>query len=282
MNLLVCVCPSACMCPPFLRPSTHTIYRYTAPITTPPNTTTREEAEALCTRIGIMVDGRLKCLGTPQHLKSRFGEGWELDIRLHVPTPTAVDGLLRRLGLAAPDGSMSYAEIAEACAARGHAGWEAEVGERGSGAVLWSVLHGSGSQGQSRGRRRSGSGVGEALAAGAAGAGRVPARMVAEWLLTEEGATALRAFLAQNFGSGVKLIERASWVSFRFSIPASSFESLADLFEVLEKGKDALGVAEYSAGQAQIEVIFNRLCMQEEEAAAAAAAASGGDVGGDQ
>jgi len=30
-----------------------------------------EEAEALCTRIGIMVNGRLKCLGTPQHLKSK-------------------------------------------------------------------------------------------------------------------------------------------------------------------------------------------------------------------
>lgn len=255
--------------------STHTIDR---------NTTTREEAEALCTRIGIMVDGRLKCLGTPQHLKSRFGEGWELDIRLHVPAPAAVEGLLRRLGLAlaAPDGPapFSYAEIAEACAALGHAGWEAEVGERGSGAVLWSVLQGSGSQGQSWGRGRSGSGVGEALAA-PAGAGRVPARMVAEWLLAEEGAAALRAFLAQHFGNEVKLIERASWVSFRFSIPASSFGSLADLFEVLEKGKGALGVAEYSAGQAQIEVIFNRLCMQEEEeAAAAAAAAAGRRVGG--
>lgn len=231
-----------------------------------------------------MVDGRLKCLGTPQHLKSRFGEGWELDIRLHVPAPAAVDGLLWRLGLAAPDGaaaSMSYADIAEACVALGHAGWEAEVGERGSGAVLWSVLQGSGSEGQSRGRGRSGSGVGEALAA-PAGAGRVPARMVAEWLLAEEGAVALRAFLAQHFGNGVKLIERASWVSFRFSIPAASFGSLADLFEVLEKGKGALGVAEYSAGQAQIEVIFNRLCMQEEGEEAAAAAAAGGRVGADQ
>lgn len=28
-----------------------------------------EEAEALCTRIAIMVNGRLMCIGTPQHLK---------------------------------------------------------------------------------------------------------------------------------------------------------------------------------------------------------------------
>ncbi|KAJ1435102.1 P-loop containing nucleoside triphosphate hydrolase protein, partial [Ochromonadaceae sp. CCMP2298] len=34
-----------------------------------------EEAEALCTRIGVMVDGRLQCLGSAQHLKARFGNG---------------------------------------------------------------------------------------------------------------------------------------------------------------------------------------------------------------
>ena len=34
-----------------------------------------EECEALCTRIGIMTQGRLRCLGTVQHLKNRFGAG---------------------------------------------------------------------------------------------------------------------------------------------------------------------------------------------------------------
>ena len=33
------------------------------------------ECEALCQRVGIMVGGRLRCLGTVQHLKSRFGQG---------------------------------------------------------------------------------------------------------------------------------------------------------------------------------------------------------------
>ncbi|ETO10842.1 ABC Transporter family member (abt-4)-like protein [Reticulomyxa filosa] len=39
-----------------------------------------EECEALCHRLGIMVNGQLRCLGTPQHLKSRFGKGYQLDI----------------------------------------------------------------------------------------------------------------------------------------------------------------------------------------------------------
>lgn len=39
-----------------------------------------DECEALCHRIGIMVGGRLRCLGTAQHLKSKFGSGYQLDI----------------------------------------------------------------------------------------------------------------------------------------------------------------------------------------------------------
>lgn len=31
-----------------------------------------EECEALCTRLAIMVNGQFKCLGSIQHLKSRF------------------------------------------------------------------------------------------------------------------------------------------------------------------------------------------------------------------
>ena len=40
-----------------------------------------EEAEALAHRIGIMVGGRLRCLGTNQHLKERFGKGYSLEVR---------------------------------------------------------------------------------------------------------------------------------------------------------------------------------------------------------
>ena len=34
-----------------------------------------DETEALCTSIGIMVNGELKCLGSLQNLKSKYGEG---------------------------------------------------------------------------------------------------------------------------------------------------------------------------------------------------------------
>jgi energy-coupling factor transporter ATP-binding protein EcfA2 len=40
-----------------------------------------EEVEALCTRMGVMVSGRLQCIGSAQHLKSRFGMGYQVEIR---------------------------------------------------------------------------------------------------------------------------------------------------------------------------------------------------------
>ena len=33
-----------------------------------------EECEALCNRLAIMVNGAFKCIGSPQHLKSKYGD----------------------------------------------------------------------------------------------------------------------------------------------------------------------------------------------------------------
>ena len=41
-----------------------------------------EEAEALSTKLGIMVSGRLQCFGSAQHIKDKFGEGYEIVIKI--------------------------------------------------------------------------------------------------------------------------------------------------------------------------------------------------------
>ncbi|WAR23494.1 ABCA1-like protein [Mya arenaria] len=41
-----------------------------------------EECEALCGRLAIMVNGRFRCLGSIQHLKNRFGDGYTVIIRV--------------------------------------------------------------------------------------------------------------------------------------------------------------------------------------------------------
>uniref|UniRef100_A0A915PWE3 ATPase AAA-type core domain-containing protein n=1 Tax=Setaria digitata TaxID=48799 RepID=A0A915PWE3_9BILA len=41
-----------------------------------------EECDALCTQIAIMISGGFKCLGSTQHIKSKYGNGYSLAIRL--------------------------------------------------------------------------------------------------------------------------------------------------------------------------------------------------------
>eukprot|EP00521_Asterionellopsis_glacialis_P007753 CAMPEP_0195283366 /NCGR_PEP_ID=MMETSP0707-20130614/1928_1 /TAXON_ID=33640 /ORGANISM="Asterionellopsis glacialis, Strain CCMP134" /LENGTH=1953 /DNA_ID=CAMNT_0040342525 /DNA_START=72 /DNA_END=5933 /DNA_ORIENTATION=+ len=42
-----------------------------------------EECEALCPRIGIMANGKLRCLGSAQHLKTRFGQGYQVELKIN-------------------------------------------------------------------------------------------------------------------------------------------------------------------------------------------------------
>jgi ABC-type multidrug transport system ATPase subunit len=41
-----------------------------------------EEAEAVCSRIGIITAGALRCIGTTQHLKNKFGSGYVITVSL--------------------------------------------------------------------------------------------------------------------------------------------------------------------------------------------------------
>ena len=64
-----------------------------------------EEAEALCGRIGVMVNGGLSCLGSSTHLKNTFGDGLELEVKLPPPASEEVfKGLNGALRDAFPDG----------------------------------------------------------------------------------------------------------------------------------------------------------------------------------
>lgn len=44
-----------------------------------------EECEALCTRLTIMVNGNFQCLGSVQHLKSKFAEGYRVTLKVRKP-----------------------------------------------------------------------------------------------------------------------------------------------------------------------------------------------------
>ena len=54
-----------------------------------------EECEALATKLGIMVNGQLKCLGSVQHLKSKFGKGYTLILKCKKGLDSDVDRVVQ-------------------------------------------------------------------------------------------------------------------------------------------------------------------------------------------
>jgi len=60
-----------------------------------------EEAEALCTKMGIMVKGKFKCFGAASYIKDKFGTGYEIEFKI---TPLDDDGVSKHIDIARSQG----------------------------------------------------------------------------------------------------------------------------------------------------------------------------------
>ena len=59
-----------------------------------------EEAEALSTKMGILVKGGVfKCFGSSQHVKNKFGTGYEIEVKFNLLTETQISSVAKWLGL---------------------------------------------------------------------------------------------------------------------------------------------------------------------------------------
>ena len=43
-----------------------------------------EEAEALATKLGIMVQGSFKCFGSTNHIREKYGSGYEIELIIQI------------------------------------------------------------------------------------------------------------------------------------------------------------------------------------------------------
>ena len=65
-----------------------------------------EEAEALSTKMGIMVKGGVfKCFGSAQHIKNKFGKGYIIEIKIRQPVDAEIYNLVKYFYN--PDGSLN-------------------------------------------------------------------------------------------------------------------------------------------------------------------------------
>ena len=69
-----------------------------------------EEAEALSTKMGIMVKGGIfKCFGSSQHIRDKFGTGYIIEIKSRLPLRDELDAIAKiQLGMATEDRKRFY------------------------------------------------------------------------------------------------------------------------------------------------------------------------------
>jgi ATP-binding cassette, subfamily A (ABC1), member 3 len=208
-----------------------------------------EECEALCSRIGIMVGGVLRCLGSAQRLRTRYGRGYQIEIGMVIPSPEDVAAqsavIFTALGPNMPfapevqngDIAISEEDVKRVMTALGREEWVTRLNVGGSGAEL---------------------------AASFAANGFVLIKHLAAWWLLEDTFDQICVFLGKTFG-GFTLRELHN-NRMRVEITATDGNgerrSLARMFGAVEGVKTSLKIQEYSIAQTTLEQIFNQFASQ--------------------
>jgi len=193
-----------------------------------------EECEALCTRLGIMVGGRMRCMGGPQHLKNKFGQGLQMEVRLSEVEHNSVVQMANLLP-GGESGMVTHSTLQSACELLGDASrfaWCNMDSDKG-----WLVAE------QLR-RHNS-------------------LRNVAfcEWWIGENRAIATEGMMSTKFGA--ELLERHG-DQFRFAVKNLD-HTLAEIFTEMEAARSEFFIREYSVSQTTLEQIFNQFASQQEE-----------------
>ncbi|RLN95673.1 hypothetical protein BBJ28_00006496 [Nothophytophthora sp. Chile5] len=201
-----------------------------------------EECEALCSKAGIMVDGRLRCFGSVPHLKLRFGGGFMLECKVNAPSSDSIAVLVRQASdqlhispKQAAGAPLAASQLEDICAALGDP---------------------SRAKAASIGCRRQ---------------GRADLTSFCDWWLLEDQMQRLDAFLRAQF-SGVALVERQSDFC-RYKLDGNDLETvgaavkISRMFEVVEAAKTRLEIKEYSLSQTSLEQIFNGFAQTRTRAA---------------
>lgn len=198
-----------------------------------------QECEALCTRVGIMVGGRLRCLGSPQHLKSKFGKGYFVQVTCKNPDEKALEACMAALGGFVVGGRIFRQQVGEACNKLGDPARAQQIHAGGSGWAVDSAVQRDGS---------------------------VEATAFAEWWEAETHAVQLHRFMTETF-PGCFLTERHE-STFTYKVEELHMP-LGAVFAAVEARKAELSIGHYSLSQTSLEAIFNGFASQQEEETAA-------------
>lgn len=98
-----------------------------------------EEAEALSTKIGIMVDGVMVCIGSAQHIKSKYGGGYEVEVKLNLVPKKKVQENIKSLNYE-PNALLTKSQIDSILKDTGAPYLSRQISEQGSGSPIYLEL----------------------------------------------------------------------------------------------------------------------------------------------
>jgi ATP-binding cassette, subfamily A (ABC1), member 3 len=229
-----------------------------------------EECEALCPNIAIMAGGKLRCLGSAQHLKSKFGQGYQVEMKIKNVDPTDADYLenvkkiAQSCGITLP--SLEKEPVAE----------QAEAVEEGAATTpkppssledifvnfeqAWQALHVISGDEYLVSKVNEADPVGYLVFKEAKSPTGIDIDALAVFATSEMRMRKLNDFISGTYPASV-LRERQDTKA-RYEVSSKGVR-IGGIFQAVEENKESLNVNEYGVSQTSLEQVFN---MHAEEA----------------
>jgi ATP-binding cassette subfamily A (ABC1) protein 3 len=215
-----------------------------------------EECEALCPLIGIMAGGKMRCLGSAQRLKSKFGQGFQLEMKVKMVDQSDED-YMKNLQAITSDAEVTLPEKSDA-----------EEGVTHVDEVFLNMEQTMKALAALTGDQYLTSLIGDVDPAGfliykdAASPVGVDIDSVTSFATSELRMRALQQFIAESYPKSV-LRERQD-TKVRYEVSSEGVR-IANIFASIEEQKESLLVAEYGVSQTSLEQVFNMHALEAEK-----------------
>ncbi|KAH7491511.1 hypothetical protein KRP22_003026 [Phytophthora ramorum] len=236
-----------------------------------------EECEALCSRVGILVSGRLKCLGSVEHLKQKFGRGYTVEITLRALTSsvnadnTELKSVTDQvLAFLSAERSLSARRSERSSQRQSSINTATNGGAKVTSANIQElcIVLGAPERGSSI---LDHTGTGWLLGSQLEAQGAISVDSFCSWWVSETHGEKLQKFFHDKFPGSVLAEQQGE--HFRFQVPKLRPDSSdgsaalrpAEIFRALEHTRSDLNVDEYSVSETALEHIFNNMAAQQDE-----------------
>ena len=189
-----------------------------------------DEAETLCRRMGIMVNGEFVCLGTSNYIKETYGYGYEIDIRIKPFEQSKLNEIVEKLGLKRNYKIKTLDEVKDILGLINKQNFCNYLEKEGIGRKIYHEVTVNGD---------------------------INLQALINWSRYVTCAMKMIKVVLPHFKEVIlsEFIEN----NFLFKIKKSNdSKSIGFLFTLLEKEKDACDITEYSIQQTSLEQIFNK------------------------